>query len=210
MSRIGVYKAVEAHFPAMGVDTVARLDGAKAKALYDAGMRFVARYLGTLDATELVAITGAGLAVIAVTYSRASGWTPSEALGTSDGKTAVARAAAVRLPVGATLFLDLEGCVGPAPVTTAWANAWATVVQAAGYGAGLYVGAAPGGLDDNGLYALKVNRYWRSGSRVPEPKCGYCMLQLYPFNTTIGGVQVDIDVIQQDRHNRLPCWTVEA
>jgi len=202
-------KAVRATFPAMGVDTVARLTPDLCKNLKANGMTFAVRYLGGATQQEVTDILASGLALMLVTYSRTSGWVPSKDLGDKDGVAAVARAKALGAPPAVTIWLDLEGCAGPASATTEWVNAWADKIKMAGYEPGLYVGAAPGGLDSKSLYALRVVRYWHSCSEVPEvATCGYCMRQLRPWNAMVGGVQVDVDVIEEDLKHRLPTWIV--
>ncbi len=68
------------------------------------------------------------------------------------------------LPAGVTLWCDSEGQAGGASATIAHVNAWAAVVKAAGYDPGLYVGAGTP-LDGQQLYALDVDRYWKSFSQ---------------------------------------------
>lgn len=199
----------QATFPAFGIDTVQRLKVSDCQYLMDRNYSFVVRYLGGLDKAELATILDSGLALMPVVYSRKPGWTPTEVMGTDDGKHALTRIGLLGLPVGCTVWLDLEGCAGSPVDTASWVNAWAKVVQDAGYEAGLYVGAQPGGLDAEDLYDLKVTRYWRSCSRVPEPaKCGFCMFQLYPPNLKLDSLLVDIDVISKDFRDRLPHWVV--
>jgi hypothetical protein len=86
----------------------------------------------------------------------------------------------------------------------AYVNAWAQAMKSGGYDPGLYVGSGTP-LDGTQLYALSVDRYWKSLSQVSEPTCGWSMIQLYP-ETTIAGVLVDVDVIQQDYKGRVPSW----
>ena len=199
-------KAQRASFPAFGVDTVLQLSANNAKALVGHGFSFVVRYLGGMTPEELATLLKAGLAVMPVTYSRRAGWTPSAVLGQQDGDKAVAELHRLGFMTGVTVWLDLEGCAGPADATTAWVNAWAAKVASAGFQPGLYVGAQSG-LTEEGLWKLSVVRYWRSCSRVPEPaNCGFCQTQLYPPNVTVGGVKVDVDVIHEDWKGRLPTW----
>lgn len=204
------YKAVQARFPALGVDTVAKIDASHAAALYGAGMRFAMRYLGSITAQEIAGLTGAGLMVSFICYPpQHSGWAPTASDGLARGKAAVVQAKALALPAGVTIWIDLEGCRGPASATTAWCEAFAAELVAAGYQAGLYVGAAPGGLNSAELYALKkVTRYWHSCSRsIPEPaNRGYCLEQLYKPNQTIAGVVVDVNCVRHDFLGCLPTF----
>jgi hypothetical protein len=188
----------------MGFDTVSVLNDAAAAALRAAGMRFAVRYLGSLKGDEVSSILKAGLALMPVTYSRASGWTPTGELGQEDGSSAVADAKAAGFPAGVTVWCDLEGCAGTVETTSAYVNAWAGVVRDAGFDPGLYVGSGQA-LDGAQLYALAVDRYWRSFSQVPDPTCGWSMIQLYK-TVTVAGTSVDVDVIQYDYRARLPNW----
>lgn len=200
----------QASFPSFGIDTVLELKPGFCKLLIKEGYTFAIRYLGGMSEEELYRITCSGLAVMPVTYSRAYGWIPSEELGRLDGEKAAKHLEQLNLPYGCTVWLDLEGCAGPAEKTTAWVNAWSEVIEDAGYQPGLYVGANPGGLDSYDLWKLpNITKYWRGCSIVPEPaNRGFCNFQLYPPNVKIGGVQVDVDVICKDWKNSLPNWVV--
>lgn len=201
-------KSAPASFPAFGIDTVLRLTASQCAALRARGFSFACRYLGGLTPDELATILAGGLAVFPVTYSRKPGWVPTPGMGAADGKAAVTRAKYLKLPAGTTVWLDLEGCSGSADATTAWVNEWAAAIIAAGFDPGLYVGYSPGGLDENALWKLKVDRYWRAPFALEPARCGPCMFQLYPLNTKVEGVNVDVDVIGHDRLNRVPNWVV--
>ena len=64
-------------------------------------------------------------------------------VGGSYGQAAALNAAAIGLPMGVSLWLDLEGVASYATAanTIAYVNAWAGEVAAAGFVPGLYVGA---------------------------------------------------------------------
>jgi hypothetical protein len=202
-------RAVPASFPAFGIDTVQTLSAANCAALRALGYSFVCRYFGGLTPNEISTILAAGLAYMPVTYSRKPGWVPTPGMGTKDGLAAVTRAKYLGVPPNTTCWLDLEGCSGSAAATTTWVNEWAVEIKAAGFDPGLYVGYSPGGLDANGLWKLKVDRYWRAPFSIEPEKCGPCMFQLYPLNIALAGARVDVDVIQQDRLNRLPNWVTK-
>jgi hypothetical protein len=194
-----------APFPALGFDTIVTLDAVHAAALKDQGFKFALRYLGSVTAAELAIILDAGLCFMPVTYSRGAGWAPTAAMGTSDGEEDVQHLKALGILTGCTVWIDLEGVnqTTPASVVSAWVNARATVLKAAGFDVGLYVGSDDI-LNNVQLYALPtIDRYWRSMSNVPTPQCGFCLLQLYP-TVTVANVEIDVDCIQQDWQGRLP------
>lgn len=208
--------AGKAYVGALGVDCVQVIANAGlAKGLYDAGFRFVVRYLGGVSSSEVDIILNAGLAFMPVGYSRKPGWLPSGGLGTMDGNNAVSHCTALGLPKNVTVWCDLEGPGGHAQDVIDYVNAWAHCVQNAGYEAGLYVGYATL-LTSEELYKLAVTRYWHSLSRVTdsagqlaEPGCGWCMHQLSP-SVGRAGVWVDVDVIGEDYKGRMPTWCVKV
>lgn len=184
--------AVQAPFPALGVDCVTTLSADHASALRAAGLRFACRYLGSLSAPELSDILAAGMMACPVTYADRF-----------DGAASVADLEELHVPTGVTVWLDVEGVSNVAPnELIEQINAWANVIAGAGYQPGLYVGAN-GVLSAAELYSLQVVRYWRSMSLVPEPACGYCLTQLQP-TIVLAGVSVDVDVIGHDYRGRLP------
>lgn len=197
-----------ASFPMLGFDCVTQMTPALARGLYDNGMRFAVRYLGSLTVAERDDILGAGLALSCVTYSRAPGWMPTPGMGTADGARDVSNLHAAGIPQGATAWIDLEGVDPSATVddVATWVTERGACLRAAGYDVGLYVGYQQP-LNGAQLYALpNVDRYWRSLSQgVPEPSCGWSMLQLYK-TTLIAGVQVDVDVVEYDHRDRLPLF----
>jgi hypothetical protein len=182
---------------ARGVDTVLVLNAEMCAALVREAVRFVVRYLASLSTGEVKTILDSGLALSVVTYA-----------GVYDGPRAVAQALGLGLPAGTTIWLDLESCKDLAPTVIAKVNAWARTVKTAGYIPGLYVGCGVP-LTSTELYALAVERYWHSCSRVTDrdgheaaPSCGWAMHQLSPPNVSVGGVKVDIDFAQLDYRGR--------
>jgi len=203
---------------ALGCDTDTKLTAACAAKLVAGGMKFVLRYLslgspapGDLDKTEVDAILSANLSLMAVQHVRSPGWMPTGQLGGQDGSSAAHNAVVAGIPAGVTIWLDLEGVssVSPAQSVIDYVRSWYTAVRASGYDCGLYVGSGVP-LDGAQLYSLPVDRYWRSFSEVPNVnRRGYCMIQLYD-TTKIGGIDVDLDVIQSDYLGGLPRWLAPA
>ncbi len=193
---------------ALGFDTVAPITDDLAAQFCAAGFRFAVRYLGSLTSAEVDRILDAGLAVMPVTYGLKVGTAVDAAMGRRYGASTVANAQSAGMPRAATVWLDLETVTGD---VAPFVDRWAETVQAGGFVPGLYVGAGAQ-LSSVELYALKVVRYWHSLSRVTdrnnalaEPACGWCMYQLYPTVRRCG-IDVDIDVVQQDYRGRVPTW----
>jgi hypothetical protein len=190
---------------ARGFDTVQRVTSREASALRAAGCDFAIRYLwDQTKPDDLAACRASGLALSFVTY--ANNFDPQHAL---------AHLARLAVPAGVAVALDLEGVdvkTAP-PALIAKINTWAGVLARAGYVPALYVGAGAL-LTSEELTALAVVRYWRSCSRTLDrngreagPAVGWCMHQLHPPNLAIGGLVVDLDVIQNDYTGRAwPFW----
>jgi hypothetical protein len=179
-----------------GCDTIVKLSYMDALKLFEAGFRFVGRYIVSLAATELSDILRAGLAVSPVSY--ANSFDPSDE---------IAALQRLGIPKGIVVWLDVEG-VKDDPITLSQRiNTWAKALEAAGYIPGLYVGAGCP-LTSAELYALAVKRYWHSCSRVvdshnnaAEPLCGWAMTQC-TCEVERAGVEVDIDFVYADYRGR--------
>lgn len=185
----------------LGFDCFDPLTGATAAAFYASGYRWVGRYLKNLTITERDAIFNAKLAIAPITYARL---TPlNGVLGQQVGATSVRRAVGLGCPPSVHVTIDNEATHGEVVDVMAYMNGFAGALVSGGYGAMLYVGR-PEVLDEQELFALKPNRYWRSISKVPEPVCGWCMMQLTPGDQIIHGHQVDVDISQADYFGRLP------
>lgn len=205
---------------AQGFDTDQALTAASAKALVATGFRFGVRYLsrtspqnpGDLSATEVQAILGAGLALMAVQHVSPKGWVPSTALGAAYGTAAAQNAVECVLPPGTSIWLDLEECAPYATSADAidYVNTWAGVVAGGGYLPGLYEGANQPISGDDLYWRLRVTSYWKSASTVPAiPYRGHCMVQaLAP--SPVAGIAVDRNVVMADGFGGLPKWVVAA
>jgi hypothetical protein len=198
---------------ARGVDTIAPFTMATAAKFKNAGYDFVVRYLGAIQPQEREAILGAGLALLAVGYSRRPGWQPSAGEGLGDGNAAVTHAQEAGLLSGMTLFCDLEGPATSASAADciAYVNAWAKPVAGAGFVAGLYVGYGIPLTPAQLYHDLAVTAYWHSLSNVPDVAVrGYQMVQQPPGNQLVLGVKVDVDVVQADKNGDTPMWMIDA
>jgi hypothetical protein len=212
-----------ATFPALWIDTASALGDADLDALWEAGIRGIFRYLGSVTTGELDRIlTRHPFEFMPVTFGHQPGWMPSHAMGEADGAVDVGHLEALSIPraPAPSIWLDLEQTSGGPLDTAAWTEARAARIAQGGYsgdssgrlggGPGLYVGAGQP-LTSDGLYQLSgIRGYWHSLSRVvdfranlAEPACGWQCYQLYK-TIRIGGVEVDCNVVQYDRRERLP------
>ena len=219
-----------------GFDTASRVTAAQARAMRAADFRYAIRYV-SLGATnkdttgqECDGILDAGLGLALVQRVRWGGeWRPTGKLGAQDGANAARHASALGYPAGGLLWCDLEGVAGYSPDRrgkirprslpqdiVAHLNAWAAAVVAAGYRAGLYVGAGAG-LDGATLGALPLfHAYWDSCSRNPAPtprgwqliQSGQRWVDLGPA----GKLCIDPDTTHEDARGALPlfAWRAEA
>ena len=201
-----------------------------------ADYRFAIRYVSigatNKDATrvELDAILDAGLGLALVQRVRWAGeWRPTAKLGAQDGATAARHASALGYPPGGLLWCDLEGVAGYSPDRQgkirprslpsdiiAHLNAWASAVVAAGFRAGLYVGAGCG-LSGAHLGALPLfHAYWDSCSRNPVPSPRRWQLvqegERWVDLGMAGKLCIAPDVVRMDARGDLPlfAWRAEA
>ncbi len=201
---------------AQGFDSDTELSADIAAALSRTGFCFAIRYLsrgvgqssGDLSMEEARTILASGLGLMAVQHCSAAGWAATASLGSSYGRAAALNASSIGLPPGLSVWLDLEG-VAPyvtAAETIAYCNAWAAQVEAQGFSPGIYVGANQPLSGDDLYWRLRITRYWRSASTVPDiPYRGYCMAQaLAP--SPVDGIAIDRDVIMADAFGGVPTW----
>lgn len=183
-----------------GCDTLATLASPDFAKLKSRNISWRAGYIDHVTPDELDAQLSAGIAFSPVTY----------ALETDPSHT-LARLAALGIPKGVTVWLDIEGSgLGVTDITNR-INAWSKAVVGAGYQAGLYVGAGCP-LSDAQLFSLPyVTRYWHSCSDVPNVRArGYCMIQLTPNDVFVEGEDVDVDVVQRDFKGGYPTFAAAA
>jgi hypothetical protein len=189
-----------------GFDANVTLSASAARQFVAAGYRFCVRYVGRtqmashdLTAAEARDILGAGLALMTVQHVQAGEWMPSGALGTQYGANAAKFSAAVGLPAGVNVWLDLESVSRQAAAADviAYCNSWFDQVAAAGFAPGIYVGWQPmlsnAQLRDN----LKFKHYWGAYNvDAVIPQRGWQMKQL--TQKTLAGIEYDPDVTYVD------------
>jgi hypothetical protein len=173
---------------ALAFDTCAALTTIQARGMRASGYAAAARYLPEVTQAEIERLLNAGLGVWLVGHVGWVGeWVPSGALGLQQGAHLSDHARALGYPADGTIALDLEGVRGysrtrqgallakvPASEILAHCRAWAGAVRAAGYRTMLYVGQGCG-LSAAQLDALAdcFDGFWKSGSKVPRPSCGW-------------------------------------
>jgi len=179
------------------------------------GYAFCVRYLSRgpvqgasdLSMAEADAILGAGLALMAVQHVRPEPWSPTTALGQSDGTNAAVNATAIGFPAGVNVWCDLEGVdkAAAAQDVIGYCSAWYAAVLAGGFVPGLYVGANAI-LSGQQLYDLPFQHYWKSLSKVPPiPVRGYQMIQTF-VPQPVNGIGIDQDVTQTDLQGGGAIW----
>lgn len=181
------------------VDTISIISGADAAWLKANDYAAVFRYLSALTLEERDRILNAGLSLGLVTFAKE--WS---------GRRALDHLAALEIPRGADVYLDVES-VELAPLELEKAiDAWSIMLEAAGYVPGCYFGSVSL-LTSEEMYARPhVRRYWHSCSRVVDrngkeagPACGWVIRQLYPPNIRLPcGIIADIDIFEDDYTGR--------
>jgi hypothetical protein len=202
----------------IGFDTDTVLSSDTASMFSADGFVFCIRYLslstpqddGDLSHLEATAILGAALALMPVQHVLEPGWMPTADLGDLQGAAAAANALDVGFPAGVNVWLDLEG-VGidaSSDDVIAYCNAWFDQVTAAGFVAGLYVGADCGLTSDQLFWDLTCRSYWQSGSDVPDvDQRGYQMVQRITSEPDIvNGIAIDRDLTLTDNLGGAPIW----
>jgi hypothetical protein len=191
---------------------------AQARALAASGVDGIVGYIGPGNMTleRLKHVLDAGLGFMPVTLAGEFYDGPADE---------IAQLKALAIPVGVTVWLDVEGKKvwehgrkSPPEVIALLAD-WANTIKAQGWVPGLYVGA-PQPLTGKELYSLPFTRYWLGIGRCVDrtgddayPDCGWCMRQDW-HNKGTGmrwrdtGVFVDTNAVQCDHRGRVPTWMV--
>jgi hypothetical protein len=203
----------------LGFDTDGIVTAAAAAAFFAQGFQFCIRYVSRvaqqnandLSAPEALDLLNAGLALMPVQHVRGAGWSPTAALGSSDGVHAAYHAFVIGFPPGVNIWCDLEGVepVASAQQVINYCNAWFDAVDAAGYVPGIYVGADAILEGPTLRHSLKFAHYWKSLSRVPDiPGRGYQMIQSNEHDAN--GVSIDENRTQTDLLGGAVLWLAPA
>jgi hypothetical protein len=220
-------KVIEAPVNLKGFDCNSIVSADSAKHFHDAGFRFAIRYVGRrkmasfdIAASEASILLQAGLGLMLVQHvespdipHKGAGWVPTGNLGTEYGGNAAKFAEGVGVPPGTTVWCDLEGVRLRTDHrdVIAFCNNWHSMVGAAGFTPGLYVGFDPGLSSSELYYKLKFEHYWSAYNlnrdQVPAVR-GVQMKQ--GFETVKFGVRFDPDTIQADLKGGLPLMLVDS
>jgi hypothetical protein len=207
-----------AHSGALGFDTASPLTAAICQSMVTLGYEFAIRYVShaqpearDLSPAEVSTILTSGLALMAVAHPPLPGWAAVGVMGTEHATWAVNNLSALGIvPPGMTVWCDLEGVLPGTAASDiiAYVNAWTSIIKAAGYQPGLYVGY-DNFLSGSQLYTdLFLTRYWKSASNVTSPAVrGFCMQQTIPAQP-VAGISIDRNIIYRDRLQGLPTWLV--
>lgn len=213
-------RVIEAPSGLKGFDCNQHLSTAQAKAFRDHGHRFCLRYVprrrpnpGDITASEAAGILQMGLALMIVQHVQNPGWVPTPAMGAEYGAYAAQSCQEIGLPMGVTVWCDLEGVkrgVDPRD-TLQFLNNWHNQVGSAGYTPGLYVGYDPG-LTASQLYRnLYFEHYWSAYNlnkdQFPITR-GVQMKQ--EEEQVLAGVRFDPDYIEADKLGGLPLMLADA
>lgn len=198
---------------ARGFDANQRITPGVANAFAAHGYQFAVRYVRRstphsfdLTSQEIVTLLDAGLGVMIVQHVAADGWIPTAEKGSNYGTIAATEARASGMPVGVSLWCDLEGVQPgvPADDVIAYCNNWHSQVLDAGYRPGLYVGWHAG-LNAVQLYRkLKFDSYWSGYNLDADNYPARRGVQMRQFAAKASdrpagvGTAFDVDVIHTD------------
>lgn len=208
-----VRSAIEIPEGTRGFDCNAPVWYDAARAFFDAGHRFVCRYVPRVTqrpidvtAAEVADLHRAGLAVMPVQHVEQPGWAPSAAKGTEYGRTAAASAQDAGIVAGTCCWLDLEGVgVAPAAVIVAYCNAWHDAVAAEGYTPGIYVGFQARLSPDLLYRALRFEHYWAAYNLNADEYPAVRGVQMQQSEERrLVGIAYDPDLVSRDQRGGLP------
>lgn len=192
-----------------GIDANSVLNAAFCTAAQQRGFSFCIRYISRaatqpahdLSTAEANVILNSGMALMPVQHVAPAGWSPTQTLGTTNGRNAAKHVRDIGFPTGVNVWLDLEGVSSAATHGSVidYCNAWFAQVGNAGFVPGIYVGARAILTGDELFFRLQTKHYWKSGSTVPAiPQRGYQMIQKIIANDKINGIPIDRNVTQND------------
>ena len=185
------------------VDTLSPISANSALALKNAGIGAVGRYLENLSAAERDGLFAAGLGILPLSQAPVAPLTAAYAR--TRAAALLQHAAALDVPHGLHVMIDLEGQHAAHADAVAYDEELSSEIAAAGFVTLAYVGAGQP-LTGSELFMLPdVRLYWRGGSLdMPEPNCGFALWQIPPLEQTVAGVNVDMNITGADLRGRRP------
>lgn len=193
---------------ALAFDRYGHVGAEEAKALKAFGFGLGWLYADVVTVDDILNVTSNGMALGFVLTGLGRNTVPTAEIGSNMGMGASRRLRGLGVPSGLSIPIDLEGEGRLVQDWIAFANGAADGIKSMGDKPGFYIGEGLG-LTSDELFALRGLPYWKGMSRVEdakknlaEPKCGWAMVQQYPDDRIIGGIQVDVSVVGKDYWNR--------
>lgn len=188
----------ETERPVLGIDCATPLTDTTAAAIRAAGYQFAARYMvpesfgfKVLKPDEIKAIHGAGLAIMPIYETTGMRTMGGAAHGAADGKTALAQAKALGLPLGSVIwFAECDYYVEDALLDQV--EAYLTAAQTAlgdAYHAGLYGQYSV----VEAMHSRGVERLWQCVAWSKGQVSDHADVYQSQAERRVGGVEVDID-----------------
>jgi hypothetical protein len=180
---------------------------------FEAGMR----YTNAVTAADIEANLDAKIGLFFATEGLASSTVPTAQLGADMAGAAVRKLESLGIPLGATVFSDLEGAAHTPDAWIAYADAHADVIAAAHHIGGGYFGGGIGLLSDE-MTALHCTRYGKGAARVKgrdnafaEPGEGWSWIQGVPTDMKhSSGLSYDIGALFSDYRGRMVSLVVAS
>jgi hypothetical protein len=188
---------------AMVVDCYQPLDLGSCLQLAAIGAKACLRYTDSTTQREVEWITeDAHMGILFVRTCRKGGWLPTAIMGTSDGQQIARAVATFGCPKGITGIVDHEGPGGTAQDEILYLNAAYDALVSYCLPC-VYVGAGTRLTSFQLRHSLKMTRYMKSGSNVPDvDDRGYCMVQEAPLDRELPGLpgrKFDVSHAKADR-----------
>ena len=185
-----------------GIDCLEALSLETAQAFRADGYQYVGRYLETLTSAERDDIWAAGLGIWLLTLGSTA------ALSSSFGDARAASTTSRGLSLGVVprvhVTIDQEAASENSEADNyAYCDHFSAGICRSGWQAALYAGAGIGMTAVEEFRLPNVNCYIRGGSvGIPEPACGFVMIQFSPLDVTIHGQRVDVSKVGRDARGR--------
>lgn len=212
-------KVIEVPNETRGIDLNRHLTYEDCRHFMKKGYRFALRYVPRLKAAahditkaEFQTILQAGMGFMIVQHVEVEGWVPSAQKGDAYGKTAAECALQIGYPLGAMVWLDLEGVDKDvaSSITISYCKNWYKRVAAVGYTPGLYVGFMPGISAEDLYWKLPFEHYWGAYNVDNYPVIrGFQMMQETNKKLQVqppgwAWNEIDLNIVERDHKGGLP------